>query len=68
MGDGTFGPDGWGCNCINATIDGQVPCDVGQSCFWCKYPKYGTRIHGIDILYIFVTRHQHKVLSFFGEL
>lgn len=34
MGDGKFGPDGWGCNCINATTDGQVPCDVGQSCFW----------------------------------
>jgi hypothetical protein len=34
-GDGTFGPDAWGCNCINATTSlGQVPCDVGQSCFW----------------------------------
>lgn len=29
-----FGDDAWGCNCINATTKGPVPCEVGQSCFW----------------------------------
>ena len=33
-GPGQFGDDAWGCNCINATTKGPVPCEVGQSCFW----------------------------------
>ena len=34
FGPGEFGDDAWGCNCINATTKGPVPCEVGQSCFW----------------------------------
>jgi hypothetical protein len=34
FGHGRFGDDSWGCNCINATVEGLVPCEVGQSCFW----------------------------------
>jgi hypothetical protein len=34
FGQGSFGDDAWGCNCINATTKGPVPCEVGQSCFW----------------------------------
>jgi len=35
FGDGAFGPDDFGCNCVNATRGGgEVPCQVGQSCFW----------------------------------
>ena len=34
FGQGQFGDDAWGCNCINATTEGPVPCEVGQSCFW----------------------------------
>jgi hypothetical protein len=34
-GDGTYGPDAWGCNCINSTTEGgQVACNAGQSCFY----------------------------------
>ena len=32
-GDGKFGPDDWGCNCVNGTSSGPTACDVGQSCF-----------------------------------
>ena len=33
-GDGKFGPDDWGCNCVNGTSSGPTACDAGQSCFW----------------------------------
>ena len=34
-GDGQFGPDDFGCNCVNGTTSrGPTACDVGQSCFW----------------------------------
>ena len=30
FGHGRFGDDAWGCNCINATAEGPVACEVGQ--------------------------------------